>query len=185
LGAADAMESDALIQARWPEGKPAHRDEDLEDEMDMLQDVIRSIRSVRKEKGIADRKPIDIVISSPDQETDEVIARQADFLKLMGALGKLEHGVSVEKPKRCATNVIGTIEIFLRLEGLIDLEQELKRLRKQREDLQGRIESVEKTLQNPGFLNNAPKDVVQQRRETAEDLKAQLATVQQNLADME
>jgi valyl-tRNA synthetase len=81
--------------------------------------------------------------------------------------------------------VIGTIEIFLRLEGLIDLDQELERLRKQREDLQDRIQGVEKTLQNEGFLNNAPAEVVEQRRQTAEDLKAQLQTVEQNLSDLE
>jgi valyl-tRNA synthetase len=185
LDTAGTMQSDALIRARWPEGDPARRDRGLEEEMDMLQDVIRAIRSVRKEKGIADRKPIDVVISCPDEQTADIITRHEGFLELMAVLGDLEHGVSVDKPKRCATTVVGTVEIFLRLEGLIDLEQELERLRKQREDLTGRITGVEKTLQNQGFLNNAPEEVVQQRRETLQDLQAQLRTIEQNLSNLE
>jgi len=100
-------------------------------------------------------------------------------------LGEVEHGVHVVKPPHCATTVVGTVEVFLRLEGLIDIEEERGRLQKQQAEVQGRIQSVEETLHNASFRTNAPEQVVQQKVDRAGELRAQLAKIIQNLADLE
>ncbi|MFO7955545.1 MAG: valine--tRNA ligase [Candidatus Brocadiia bacterium] len=185
LDAADAMQAEALICAAWPEGDPARRDPALEEDMDLLQEIIRGVRNLRKEKGIPDRRPLSATISTPDVETDAVVERHTDFLKQMAVLEELEHDVEAGKPPRCATTVVGTLEVFVPLGEVIDIEAERERLAKQRDELQSRIEAADKVLHDPEFLAKAPEQVVQQKMDSAEELRAQLRKVIQNLADLE
>ncbi len=185
LRAAEEMRADALVRAAWPEGEPERRDATAEEHMDLLQDVVGAVRNLRKEKNIPEREPVPIAVSSPDAETDDVLGRHEDFLCEMALIGELRHGVNASKPPQCATGVVGTIEIFMPLTDLIDLEDERERLSKRRRDLQEQIESVEKVLRNPDFLAKAPEEVVQQRMDRADELRAELEVIIQNLADLE
>ena len=184
LRAAEAMDAEALIVAPWPEGDAARRDEAVEAEMALLQDLVRAVRSVRKEKNIHDRTAVSVIISTPDQETDALIAARLPFLREMAVLDEARHGVHATKPPHCATTVVGTIELFLSLEGLVDIESECARLEKQKADVERQIERVEAALHNDAFRANAPAEIVQQRQDRAEELRAQLTTIIQNLADL-
>ncbi len=184
LAAAGAMGQEALILAPWPEPDPAARNEAVEEQMTMLQDVVRAVRSLRKEKGLSDRTAVAITISTPDEATDRVIEEHRGFLEQMAVLEQLTHGVQATKPPRCATTVVGTIEVFVQLEGLIDLGAERERLGKQKAEVERRIQAAEAALHNTAFLTNAPDEVVEQKRESAAELRAQLTKIIQNLADL-
>ena len=185
LSAAAAMEGEALITAAWPAGDPEARDERVEGEMALLQDIVRAVRNVKKEKGLPDRRPVSVTIATPDEQTDAVIETHRGLLRQMAALDRMEHGVQAAKPLRCATCVVGTIEVFLQLEGLMDIEAERQRLQKQKAEAERRIQSVQAALHNTSFRSNAPEHVVQQKTERAEELRAQLTKIIQNLADLE
>ncbi len=185
LPAAEAMQAPGIIRASWPEYAAHWRREELDEEMALLQEIARAIRNIRKSKGLADRTQVSVVISSPDHDTDHIIGERERFLREMAVLDDLQHGVNATKPPRCATAVVGTIEVFVRLEGLIDIEHERERLEKQKIDVEDQIAGVDRTLNNPNFLANAPDEVVEQRRQRSEDLRAELETVIQNLADLQ
>ena len=184
LKAAAAMESLALVRAPWPKARPGLREERLEAEMTLLQNIVRAVRNLRKEKNIPDTQPVSITLSATDEPTEAVIGTHIGLLKEMIVLNQVEHGVNADKPTRCATTVVGTTEIFLRLEGLIDIEAERRRLDKLSDDVKKRIQSVDATLHNADFLAKAPAHVVEQKKELAEDLRAQLTKIIQNLADI-
>jgi valyl-tRNA synthetase len=184
LAAAEGMDGEALVRAAWPKGDQAWRDPVADEEMALLQEMVRAVRSVRKEKNIPDRRPLRVSVSTPDEATDAVVARHNGFLCQMAVLDDIEHGVQLAKPQHCTTAVVGTVEVFCRLEGLIDIEAERQRLEKQRVDLSKRIEGVEAALHNAAFRANAPEEVVQQKMEKAEELRAQLTKIIQNLADL-
>ncbi len=185
LEAAGEMDAEALIHAPWPQGDPDRRATALEEQMALLQEIIRAIRNLRKEKAIPDRRPLSVTVSSPDEGTDAIIGRQAEFLRQMAVLEELDHDVEAKKPARCATTVIGTLEVFVPLEEVIDIEAERKRLAKQRDELESRIRAADKVLHNPDFLAKAPQEVVQQKMDSADELRAQLRKVIQNLADLD
>jgi valyl-tRNA synthetase len=185
LAAARAMDSEALIIARWPSGDPLRRDEVIERQMTLLQDIVRAIRNVRKEKNLPDRSRVGLVVSAPDCQTDDLIEAHSPFLTQMAVLDGIGHGLNLPRPARCAAAVVGTTQVFLLLEKVVDIEAERARLQKQKAEVQRRIQSLEATLGNAEFLANAPPEVVQKRRQAAEELRGQLAKVQQNMADLE
>ncbi len=185
LPAAARLQAEGIIRAAWPELQPELRDTEVEAQMAALQDIVRAVRNVRKSMGLSDRTAVAVVISSPDGPADAVVSAHEQFLLDMAVLSGLEHGVEIAKPPRCATAVVGTTEVFLKLEGLVDIDEERARLSKQRQDLAKQIESADKILHNPDFLARAPQEVVVQKRERAAELRAQLTKVIQNLADLE
>jgi valyl-tRNA synthetase len=56
------------------------------------------------------------------------------------------------------------VEVFIPLEGLIDKESEIKRLNKEIEKLMKEIELCQQKLNNPNYVNKAPKDVVEKEQ---------------------
>jgi len=185
LAAADSMTADGLILSRWPTPDDSLRDETVEEQMSLLQDLIRAVRHLRREKNIPESTPVRVAISCPDEKTDAVVGEHVDLLQMMAVLEQVDHGVDIGKPPHAATSVVGTTEVFMPLEGLIDLAKEKSRLEKQKQDVGERIEKIEKQLRNHDFLANAPEDVVQKRMDRAQELREQLQKVIQNLAELD
>jgi valyl-tRNA synthetase len=185
LDAARTLTADALVSAQWPEGDPAWRDAEVEDDMALLQDIVRAVRNLRKEKGLPQRAPVPLTISCPDEQYDAVIGRHAGLLQQVAALASVDHRVNARKPPQCATTVVGTLEIFLPLEGLIDVEDERHRLGRLRADVERQIDSVDAVLHKADFLAKAPPEIVQQKMDRAEALRAKLTKIIQNLADLQ
>jgi valyl-tRNA synthetase len=75
--------------------------------------------------------------------------------------------------------------VFVPLAGMIDLDQERERLRKEIEEKERFLEGVEKKLNNPQFVNKAPDEVVDRERQKKEDATAELDRLRTNLADLE
>ena len=184
LAAAQRMESPALIRAAWPQAEREMKDEQTEADVGFLQELARAIRHTRSEKNIADALRLRVVINSPDGETDEIIEAHADFLREMALLESIRHGAGIAKPPHAAASVVGTTELFVELEGVLDIEEERSRLEKQKAQVSGYLQKVEQKLNNPDFLANAPEQVVSRNTEKRSDLKAQLDKIEQNLADL-
>ena len=79
------------------------------------------------------------------------------------------------------TAVVKEIDIYLPLAGLVDIEQEIKRLAKEVAKLESELKRAEGKLQNQGFLAKAPQHVVEQEKAKAEDYRQRLDKVQERL----
>jgi valyl-tRNA synthetase len=185
LAAADAMRADALVVSDWPEADDALRDEQLESDMALLRGLIRAVRNLRREKSLRDDQPLRVTVSCADERTQAVLERHGDLLRKIAVLEQLDHGIGQGKPVHAATTVVGSTQVFVRLEGLIDLDEERARLEKQRLDVTDHLGKVEQQLQNPDFVANAPEDVVRRQMDRANELRERLEKIMQNMADLE
>ena len=185
LPAAESMQADALLVSEWPRVRQELRDEGLEAEIEFVQGLIRAVRNIRREKNIRNIQPLQVSISCPDEATDGVLARHADLVRKMAVLEGLEHGVGLTRPPHSAALVVGTTQVFVHLQGLIDVEQERARLRKQRKDVADHIHKIESKLKDAAFVANAPEDVVRRQMDRAAELREKLEKVMQNLAELE
>ena len=172
----------ALIVASWPEPRPeeAWETERLAD-FELIQEIIRSIRNLRAEKKVspARRIPATIVagvkLNSLKGQTGIIAALAGLDLSLLSILESLQ-----VKPENSIALVAGPVEIYVPLSGMLDLEEERKRLQKELADTQVQMDRLEKLL-GSDFANKAPAPVIQKERErlaafkeTSEKLRAQL-----------
>ena len=138
-----------------------------------------AVRSARVEIGISPGQTADLLIRGPAAETGFLEGRHSDLQRL-AKVGNLTTGESLEKPPHSATAVVGALELFIPLEGLIDVGIERARLAKQIGELEGRLTAVQNKLANPNFIDRAPAAVVAREKEKQAIYDAGLKKLQAN-----
>jgi valyl-tRNA synthetase len=174
--------SPMLITAKFPEPREAEGWEESKiADFTLVQEIIRAIRNLRAEKNVAPSKRIAANISAGAKadllkEQSQVIASLAGLDYSLLAI----HESLKDKPADSAALVVGSVEIYLPLAGMVDLAEDKARLEKDLKEAESHIERLEKLL-GSDFANKAPAAVVAKEREklngykdTAEKLKAQL-----------
>ena len=133
--------------------------ESAEKEMDFVKDIITAIRNIRGEMNIAPSKKVNAMLKS-----GSVKDHQVDYIKKLAKVEELTVDLNLTKPKASVSAVISACEIFIPLEGLIDLEVERQRLQKEITRLEGSLGGIEKKLSNKKFIANAAPEVVEKER---------------------
>jgi valyl-tRNA synthetase len=173
---------EALIIARWPEAQiPEGWEVGKVAEFNLIQDVVRAIRNLRAEKHVQPGRQIPATLVGADNT--QVLQDQAASIAALAGLeaDSLTIVESLEeKPAGNIALVVGPVEVYLPLSGLIDKEEERARLTKELQEAQSQIERLNSLLASP-FSEKAPPPVVQKERqklegyqETAQKLKEQL-----------
>jgi valyl-tRNA synthetase len=173
---------DALIIARWPERRePEGWEESKIADFELIQEIVRSIRNLRAEKNVSPGKRV--AANFAGGAKIDILQEQAKVIASLAGLNEAELTISEllkDKPKDAAVLVVGSVEIYLPLTGMMDVADEKTRLEKEYKEAQSHIERLEKLLSSD-FANKAPALVVQKEREklegyraTAEKLRAQL-----------
>ncbi|MBU1879356.1 MAG: hypothetical protein KJ734_10440, partial [Chloroflexi bacterium] len=80
--------------------------------------------------------------------------------------------------------VVRGVECYLPLAGLVDLDAERARLRKELDDMAAQIARLEALLANPGFTGKAPAAVVDKERTKLADLQERQALLQARLDEL-
>lgn len=138
--------------------------------VDARNDLIRMGRTLRADYGIAPGQKVDYGVKVADAA---MVGRlQADRETIMSLLraGNLEFSADFA-PKRAMPSGLGALgTIYMSLEGLIDVEAELKRLHAQLDETDGHLERISRKLANMDFVSKAPAAVVDQQRASRQDL---------------
>jgi valyl-tRNA synthetase len=173
---------DALIVAKFPEPRePEGWEADKIADFELVQEIVRSIRNMRAEKGVAPSKKI--AASFAASAKTDLIKSQSQVIASLAGLDQSQVSILQslkEKPADSAALVVGSVEIYLPLAGMVDLASEKSRLEKELKEAESHIERLEKLL-NSDFANKAPAALVRKERDklagykdTAEKIKAQL-----------
>lgn len=172
----------ALIIAKWPEVRePEGWEAEKTAAFELIQEIVRSIRNLRAEKSVAPSKKIAATISAGAKS--DLLKAQSNVIATLAGLDQSQITISQslpEKPADSAALVVGSVEIYLPLAGMVDLASEKSRLEKELKEAESHIQRLENLL-NGDFAQKAPPALVQKERdklaaykETAEKIKAQL-----------
>ena len=174
----------ALIAAPWPKPDPGRHAPDADAAMGQLQDIVRGVRNIRNKFRLQDRHPLTAIVSAPDEQTKAALGKSRELLSRMGFLEQLEIDVDRARPERAATEVIGSLQVFVPLADVIDLDSESTRLKERIAKTETQLAAVRRKLENESFVEKAPPEVVQRERDREAEVRDQIAKWQQNLADL-
>ncbi len=177
---------EACIVSRWPEANPAETDDEAARVFGLIQEVISGLRSIKSEYGVAPGKEISATVNLAPEDADlaESIRRHSAYLTRLARAATLSIGAGQPKPKASASVVVGRIEAFVPLAGMIDLDVERERLQKEIDARVRFLAGVQGKLGNEQFMARAPADVVARERQKEQDALAELERLQANLADL-
>jgi valyl-tRNA synthetase len=170
-----------IMLTSFPAGDAAAIDEKAEAEMQSVIELIGKVRNIRAEMQIKPSDRITIHVAGDSNFQRIFRENEARILKLARA-DKLNLSSGLNVPKASAKAVItGGAEIAIPLEGLIDFEQERKRLENQLSKLDTELQRLNAQLGNANFVERAPAEKVQEIRDRVAEIETQTKTLRQNL----
>lgn len=169
---AERLPGESIMYAQIPDAKKA--DEKLLGDFEHLKEVVAGIRTVRKQKQLAQRESLRLnVQANHDSSLDAVIMK-------MGNVSEIT--VIEQKDPTAAGFIVGKVEYSIPLEGKINVEEEIAKLNKDLDYYTKFLAGVEKKLANERFVANAPEAVVAIERKKKSDAEEKLATIRASLA---
>ncbi len=172
-------ESDLIISP-WPEVHHEFKSENAESSLDLIKEIVTSIRTIRSRMNVPPAKRADLVIRNINGHV-QLIENYAPIIKSLANVQGISLGNDIAKPDHSATSVVQGMELFVPLEGLIDLEKEQERLNKRMDELNGHLNGIRKKLGNKNFIQKAPEKVVENERKKLREMNEEFELVKSNL----
>ena len=174
-------EGDYLMLQQWPEH---HANLDFPEEekaMELIMDAIRAIRARRAEMNVPPSKKAQLTVSTLEQA---VFTQGTPFLKRLAYASDVKVVAATDTVDAQGMVVVTThaARLYLPLAELVDLEKEKARIQKELDKNRKELDKLETKLNNPGFVNKAPAQVVEAERERAGKLKALLVKLEESAA---
>ncbi len=143
--------------------------------IEWLKAVVTALRSIRSQMGIAPGKAVPLLWRSASAEDRTRLAALDASLRFLARLDSIEM-LEGEAPAS-ATALVGELQVFIPLAGLIDLDAEKARLAKELKRIEAEIGKCRGKLASDTFVANAPPAVVEQERQRLADWQAQQAAL--------
>ncbi len=177
----EGSEVPSVSTQKWPECQKELVDEDLEETLNRVQDVVTSIRNIRSEMNVPPAKKADVLIRVDNKALQKTLKENKNHILNLGQVEDLAIDMKISKPDHAASAVIRDAEIFIPLEGLIDLEQERMRLEKEISRVTQLLEKTNKKLSNEDFLRRAPKQIIEREKARRQDYRTMVEKLSKNL----
>ncbi len=178
----DIKESDTIMHQAYPLADKSLNDSAAEKKMALLQGVIQAVRNIRSEMDVPPRAKAELHVNG---NAGKLKTLEAEFAMLSTLAGITDLKRAERKPEHSASAVVGDLEIYIPLKGLIDLQVERSRLDKEITRHEGMLNGVVKKLDNASFLQKAPEDIVQREREKRRDLEEKLEKFRKNRVSLD
>jgi len=166
----------ALIVASWPEHKPYNQS--ILDGFEFASDVVSGIRTIRKEKNIAFKNSIELLVLNNAAQTktfDSIISK-------LGNISSLEY--TNEAVENALSFRVKSNEYFIPANDTIDVVAELSKLEQELKYTEGFLKSVQKKLSNERFVSGAPEQVVASEKKKEADAIAKIETLKASLKNL-
>ena len=179
-------QGDYLMLQQWPEHRAGLDFPEEEKAMELIMDAIRGVRARRAEMNVPPSKKAQLTVSTLERD---VFTQGIPFLKRLAyasdvtVVGVADAGSDdAMTAQGMVTVTTHAARIFMPLAELVDLEKEKARIQKELDKNRKELDKLETKLQNPGFVNKAPAQVVEAEQERAEKLRALIAKLEESAA---
>lgn len=143
--------------------------------------TIRSIRNIRAEFNVSPGAPIDCIMAVPDPNRQEMFKANSYVQELANVNSLQIVEILTDKPRHAVSALTPFAELYVPLEGIIDLDREIARLEKELKNVQVDLEKAVAKLANTGFLAKAPADVIEKEKMKVDEANIKKEGIEQRL----
>lgn len=177
-------QGESITVAPWPVKNSELVFPEATKKMNLLKDIIRSVRNTRAELNVPMSKKIELLIKAKDETILSNLEEGRSYLEKFCNPEQLKLGTDLQAPEKSMSSVLTGVELYLPLAGLLDLDAEIARLEKELKRLDGEVERVQKKLNNQGFVAKAPAAVIEEEKAKEQDYVEKRATVQARIDEL-
>jgi len=173
-----------IMKEEWPKVEKKQIDLDVEKKMELVKEIIVKVRNIKAEMGVQ-TKDVELILVASKKKEKETLEAGQEYIKALAKAPKIEIVSKLkQKPDQSATGVVGDIEFFVPLKGIIDINKEIERLKKEQGKCEQEIAHLEKLLANKNFTAKAPKDAVQKKKDRISELKDKQKLMAERIKDL-
>lgn len=173
----DRKQGESIMRATLQLETPKNNDERIINDIEVVKQIVGSIRTVRNQKNIA---PKELLVLQAIGE-NKMSAYNSIILK-MANLKSIE--VVAEKSTDSSNFMVGTNEYAVPLGDLIDVAAEIEKAEKELQHLEGFLMGIRKKLGNENFVAHAPEAVVARERKKESDSVEKIAALKQTIEEL-
>ena len=178
-------EEESIMVSKWPEFKEEWNFASDEMAVDTIKEAVRGIRNLRKEMNVPNSKKALVYVVSEKEAVRNIFEDAKVFFATLGFASE----VMVQADKTgiaddAVSAVIHDAVVYIPFADLVDVEKEIERLTKEKSRLEGEIKRCTGMLNNPKFVDKAPKNKVDEEKEKLSKYEGMLATVIERLAQL-
>ncbi|MDH5203969.1 MAG: class I tRNA ligase family protein, partial [Nitrospirota bacterium] len=161
--------AESIMISHYPGNLP--RDHKAEEEMSYVMDAITGVRTIRGELNVPPSVKLNVSIKTHSQTIEKILNENVHYIKVIANIAELEIGMNVKKPGGSATFVKSSMEIYVLLKGILNVEAEVVRLKKDETEVERTIILLNKKLVNEDFLQRAPREVIEKEKVKYEEMR--------------
>jgi valyl-tRNA synthetase len=174
-GVNERKAGESITVAQMPALNESGITEDTEKQVVMVQELITSIRNLRAEINLSPSVKCDLSISCAEGNDKLLLEDTLSYVRSLVKAETIEIISNNNVPSyKTITSVVGPYQVYLKIEGLVDLEQEKSKIAKEIERAEGFLVSVNKKLSNQNFVSKASPEVVDIEKKKLEDTMLKL-----------
>jgi valyl-tRNA synthetase len=171
----------SIMVAEFPKVEEGEIQPGAEGEMELVMSVIGAVRNLRSELNIPPAKQVEVVLQSKNGGALNTLERNRIYVGSLARATQMAFQPEGEKPRASATSVVGDVEVFLPLKGLINLDEEEKRIQKEISKVAEELSRINLKMHNEEFLRKAKTEAVEKERERAKVLVDKEAKLKEGL----
>ena len=175
-------DEDLLIIQDYPEFNKAITFETEQNQMNKLIEVISLIRNLRASVNIKPKEEISAVLRTDDKVIAKYFSdNQVNFLKLAKINSLSVTDKNHEAPEKSLIGATTHTEVYLPLEGVIDISEQVTRLNKELKKTTADFQKYDKKINNEKFMNNAKEEVITEVKENHAELLEKITSLNKYL----
>ncbi|MEE3235209.1 MAG: valine--tRNA ligase [Candidatus Latescibacterota bacterium] len=171
----------SIMISEFPKSDIVKRDLQVEKDMGLMQDIVTSVRTIRSEMNIPNSKSIRVLLSTTETNQKTILQGFSNSVGYLTKAEAVDVGKSVVPEGVCGSSVVSGVEVFVPLDGLVDLSAERERLEKELDKFEKLIKSIEGKLNNEKFIQNAPSNIVQGERDRQREYMDTVERIKANI----
>jgi len=161
---------ESIMLESWPIVDPSRVEPEAIEQMQAIMATIRAIRNIRAEFNLSHSTPLSVIMVVKDDYWRQRLQSYGSYIQQLARVGELQLVAQLtEKPRQAVSALLAFAEVYVPLEGVIDVDKEIGRLEKELKITEVDIERAEAKLHNDKFLGKAPPEVIDKERARQEE----------------
>ncbi|HCC55092.1 MAG TPA: valine--tRNA ligase, partial [Desulfobulbaceae bacterium] len=175
-------ERTSIMVEAFPTPNPTWNDAEAAELAALFMGIVGGIRNIRSEAMIHPSAEIEVLIICHDETKHAGLTSLAGSLKTLTRTSTMAVQKEGSRPKGAASYLYTDIEIFVPLAGLVDVDKEQAKLKKEQDKTEAELSRCQGKLNNEKFMANAPEEVKAKEREKIGEMQAKLEKIEAGMA---
>ncbi|MCX6841120.1 MAG: valine--tRNA ligase [candidate division WOR-3 bacterium] len=167
----------SILESVWPEALAL--DESETARVETMRELIVAVRNIRAEMEVPAKTAVKCIVNSADAGLVDFLRRSEGLIGELAKVSALEFGTT--RPEKSSIAALSACEAYVPLAGVVDVEKELDRMRKEIANLEKLIAGIDAKFSNANFAARAKPEVVEGERERRAEFSSKLDRLRRQL----